>query len=217
MASIAMIPYSAAIGAEVDIESVTIVNESAGGITGRETIRQLPKRNFHLTIGPNTAAEVRSIWYTHRRKWPVAVRDWNDYTYTNEPLAYTFNSGSAIVPLQKTIAPATGSRFLTQRILIPDENEVLTVVSVNGTPLARSAWSFTDFGIINIPGLGGGTVTATGNYLVAACFNMQDDILTMKVQTVASTGPLLSIDQVLLREIFEQDLIELMSEPDDSV
>ncbi|MDB5612057.1 MAG: hypothetical protein JWP25_8957 [Bradyrhizobium sp.] len=209
VAGIARLPYAAAVGAEIDITSNTAVNESAGGFSGRLSIRQTPIRQFHLTIGPNEAAEVKAIHYTHRRRWPVAVRDWGDYTYTNEILAP--GSGPNEFPLRRKIMPVTGARFLYQRILIPDEAEVPTVVAVNGTPLIRTAWNFVAAGIVYIPGYSSGIVTATGRYLVAACF--MQDILTAKVFNTS----VINLPDVQLREILEPELLDLLSQADDSV
>lgn len=209
IAQIARLPYAAASGAEIDITSNTSVNESAGGISGRLNVRQTPIRQFHLTIGPNETAEVRAIHYTHRRRWPVAVRDWGDYTYTDEILV----AGSAPneFPLRRKIMPATGARYLHQRILIPDVAEVPTVVSVAGTPLSGTAWSFVGAGIVYIPGYTTGAVTATGRYLVAACF--MQDILTSKVFNTNVSN----LTDVQLREILEPELLDLMSQTDDSI
>jgi hypothetical protein len=205
----ARLPYAAASGAEIDITSNTSVNESAGGISGRLNVRQAPIRQFHLTIGPDEVSEVKALHYTHRRRWPVAVRDWGDYSYTDEILAPGLTSKQ--FPLRRKIIPSTGARYFHQRILVPDVAEVPTVVSVAGTPLTGSDWFFVGAGIVYIPGYITGIVTASGRYLVAACF--MQDVLTAKVlNTNVSNLP-----DVQLREILEPELIDLMNQADDSV
>jgi hypothetical protein len=223
MANIARIPYNAAIGATIDISSVTSVNESAGGISGRTTIRQAPIRQFHLTIGPYETYEVASIWITHRRMWPVGVRNWYDYEYTDQLQEFSsFDSNYVYFPLRRLIEPSTGTRFWHQRILIPDEEELPTTISVNGTPLLRSDWAFTDFGIAAIPHMhvpSGAVVTASGQELVAACF-LQDMITVTVYAQNDDQGvpqPITGINDVQLREILEPELIALMAEPDDSI
>src|SRR5258706_11387821 len=110
--TIARIPYEAAAGAEVDHTSATSVNEGAGGQSGRRSIRKQTIRQFHLTIMPEETDEVIDIFDTHRRRWPVSVRDWARYTITNEILAHTTDSLYAYAPIIRKIMPATGDRYL---------------------------------------------------------------------------------------------------------
>ncbi len=212
--TIARIPYEAAAGAEVDHTSVTAVNEGAGGQSGRRRIRQQTIRQFHLTIMPEETPEVIAIFDTHARRWPVAVRDWAAYTLENEELDWTTDSLYVYAPLQRKIMPATGDRFLHQRILVEDEGEIAMELSVNGTPLNRAYWGFDDFGIAKIPMAlvpGDASITVTGNYMIAACF--MDDSVTNKVHV----DGLVSLPDVRLREILEDELIELMAQTDDSI
>lgn len=225
--AIARIPYDAAVGAEVDHTSNTAVNESAGGISGRNSIRQATIRQFHLTIGPDHADEVLAIFDTHRERWPVAVRDWGKYTYTDQLLTYTVVGGFTYAPLWRKIQPATGSRFLHRRILVPDEAETDTVVSINAVALSRANWTFTDFGIVKIANAfvpGGALITASGRDLVPVCF--MGNSLTEKIDmsaTYESDGfterdsALISLPDVQLREILETELVRLMAQTDDSV
>ncbi len=215
MANIARIPYSAAVGAEIDITSNTSVNESAGGISGRLNVRQSPIRQFHLTIGPDTSLEVRAIHETHRRRWPVAIRDWGRYTFTNEVLAVSLiTTDFTFAPLRRKIMPATGTRYLHQRILVPDEVQQALTVYLDGNPLASGSWDVIDFGIVRIPNShftsAGNVITASGQDLVPACF--MQDTLTEKMQSASVP----SLPDVQLREILEPELIDLMSQADDS-
>lgn len=217
--TIAKIPYEAAAGAEVDHTSSTAVNEGAGGQSGRRSIRQQTIRQFHLTIMPEETEEVTAIYDTHRRRWPVAVRDWAAYTITQEVFALSTTDGSyAYFPVTRKIMPATGSRYLHQRILIPDEDETVFALYVDASPINRTYWAFDDFGIAKVPLalLGGGSpdshvVTGSGNYMIAACF--MDDSLTQKVHV----DGLVSLPDVRLREILEDEMIALMAQTDDSI
>jgi len=211
--AIARIPNSAAAGAEIEMTSATSVTEGIGGRSGRVTNRQIPIRNFHLTTGPETTQEVAALFYTHRRMWPVAVRDWSNYTFTD---ALLVPNDDGDWPLRFQYAPATGSRFLHQRVLVPDESEADVVISVDGSPISRGSWTLADFGIAQISGAGSSSVVrATGHYLVPACF--ASDQLTMKVYTIGSEGPILGINDLQLREILEDELIDLMARTDDSM
>lgn len=215
--TIAKIPYEVSVGAEVDYTSATSVNEGAGGQSGRRSIRQQTIRQFHLTVMPEESAEVLAINVTHRRRFPCAVRDWSAYTITNEILSHTTDSLYAYAPIRRKIMPATGDRYLHQRILVPDEVETVFQISVNGIALNRTYWEFADFGIARIP-LGLVTfspddaiITATGRYMIAACF--MDESLTVKVHR----DGLISLPDVRLREILEDELIALMAQTDDSI
>ena len=218
MTELARLPYDAACGAEIDDTTSDSVNESVGGISGRLSNRHATIREFHLTIGPDDSAEVRALYRTHRQRWPVAVRDWSNYIYTDEPQTWIEDTSFANVELRRKIMPATGSRFLYERILVPDEAEVETVIKINGTPLLRSDWSFADValgpGVAQIPIMHVGTgasITASGRYLVAAAFKVGGS-LTSKVYRDGLVG----IPTVLLREILETELVSMMNQADDS-
>ena len=222
--AIQRLPYDAAVGAEVDDGTLDAHNESASGVASPLSIRADRKRTFHLTIGPNQIAAIVAAHDTHRARWPIAVRDWGEYTYKDEVLAYTQDTSTTFAPLGMT--KTFGDRFRFQRILVPDEDEVPTVVKVDGVALDREDWDFADFGIVAIPNELVGTaavITASGRMLVAVRF--VEDNLTRKVQrrptyeadgfTVRSPG-IISLPEVTLREIFEPELIALMAQPDDS-
>ncbi len=212
--AIARIPYEAAAGAEIDHTSTTVVTESAGGQAGRRSLRQQTIRNFHLTIMPEETQEVIDIFDTHRRRWPVAIRDWSNYFLEDEILDGEAAASTMVVgaPLRRKIMPSTGDRYLHQRILVPDEAEIPFIIAVDGTPLTRGDWDFDDFGNALIPtGMASGIITATGNYMVAACF--VDDSLTIKVHV----DGLISLPDVRLREILEPEMIALMAQTDDSI
>src|SRR4051794_6114874 len=135
MVDIPVIPYSVAAGAAVDVMAVTSVNPNVGGVSGRQAGRS-PRRQFTCTIGPDYTPAVRAIHYTHRRRWPVAIRDWGDYFFEDEELVYTVgDSSNVLAPLRRLIQSAPGTRYLHQRVLIPDENEVDVVLKVDGTPV----------------------------------------------------------------------------------
>jgi hypothetical protein len=220
MVSIPVIPNSVAVGAEVDIISVTAVNPNVGGISGRLAVR-VPKRQFNCTVGPNDTPSVRAIHYTHRRRWPVAIRDWGDFVFEDEDLVYSAGGSGFLAPLRRLIQPGVGTRYLHQRVLLPDEEDVPVVIKVNGTPLLRSDWTFDNFGIADIPSAhlsSGSTVTWSGRAFVPVCF--MDDTLsvTINVQQQDTTNyGVQSIQQVRFEEIFEEELNALMAETDDSI
>ncbi len=223
MVDIARIPNDAAAGAEIDDTFSTAVAESEGGISGRVSKRSQRIRVFNLTIGPDDAAEVRAIHDTHRRRWPVAVRDWSRFPCTDELQTYSVEGSTVFGPLVRRITPETGTRFRTARILIPDEDETDIIISVEGTPLDRTDWVFGDLpGVAEIPvefvaaSPSSLEITATGHELCAACFT--DDTLTIKVHKAESAleGPTLSIPECRLREILEDELLALLAQTDDS-
>src|SRR5262252_3434963 len=109
----AMIPHGVAADAEVDDTFDTAVSESAGGISGRESIRRERIRQFHITVGPDDVDEMRAIHATHRRRWPCAIRDWASYIFTNQSCSVTTDATYVYAKLQRRIAPSTGGRFLT--------------------------------------------------------------------------------------------------------
>src|SRR4051812_4863543 len=115
MVSIPVVPYGVAIGAEVDIVSVTSINPSVGGFSGRQAVRA-PLRQFICTVGPDDAPAVRSMHYTHRQRWPVAIRDWGDYLFEDEDLVYAADGSDFLAPLRRLIQPAPGTRYLHQRV-----------------------------------------------------------------------------------------------------
>jgi hypothetical protein len=115
------------------------------------------------------------------------------------------------------IQPAPGTRYLHQRVLLPDEQDVDVVIKVNGTPISRGSWTFDDFGIVNMPSTSG-TVTWSGRAFVPVCF--LDDTLSVTInvqQQDTSNYGVQSIQQVRFEEIFEEELNALMAETDDSI
>ena len=202
-----IIPNGASIGAEVDTTWASIVNTAEGGISGRLSLHDLPLRQFHLTIGPVDAAEVRAIFNSVRgQRYPVAIRDWSDYTFTDELQSWTAGGGHTTTSLQQTYQPATGNRSLALPILIPDQREVALTIKVNGSAYGGT-WSLADYGVLTLNSAlsPGDRLTVSGRKLVPACF--MDDQLTIKV-VIDGT---LSIQDVRLREIFQAELQTLVA------
>jgi hypothetical protein len=185
------------------------VTEGGGGYSGRETIRQAPMRNFHLTVGPNHVAEVRSIFVTHLRRWPFLVRDYSGYIWVDQPL---ISDGAGKFNIYVLYQPLTGGRYYHRRVLAIDETETAAVLKSNGTPVSRGSWTLSDFGKVTYGG--GGTLTMSFMELVPVCF--LTDQLTYKVMAVGSSGPIIGIQDVQLREILEPELIDLMFQASDS-
>ena len=204
---IAIIPDEMSTDMTVDIPFSTAVNESEAGISGRKSTRDIPLRTYTMTINPDGAEEVQAILLAHLgARWPVALKDWAaNYALTLEPQTYTFTTDTTVSSLVKTYTPATGSRTFTQRILIPDEDTI--AIYVNGSPLTSGiTWSITDPGILVINTLltSGDVLTVSCNYWVPAVF--VDDMLSMTVHV----DTLFSIDGLRLKEIPEQELIDLL-------
>ena len=220
MVSIPVIPYGVSTGAEVDIVSVTAINPGVGGISGRLAVRQ-PMRQFTCNVGPNDTPAVRAIHYTHRRRWPVALRDWGDFIFDDEDLVYSADGSDFLAPLRRLIQPAPGTRYFHQRVLLPDEIEVPVVLKVDGIALDRSMWTFDNYGIARIPNThiaSGATLTWSGRALVPVCF--LDDTLSIQInvqQTSSTEYGVQSIPQIRFAEILEEELIQLMAEMDDSL
>jgi len=223
MASIPVIPNSVAANSEVDIVTVTAVNTGVGGIAGRLAVTK-PKRKFTCTVGPADAPAVRMIYYTHRSRWPVAIRDWGEYIFEDEELTYSAgDSSNYLAPLRRLIQAAPGARYWHQRVLLPDESDpdFPAVIKVDGVALPRDVWVFDDFGIANIPQVhvpSGSVITWSGRAFVPVVF--QDGSLAIQIsvkqQNITDYG-VQSIQTVTLNEIFEEELINLMTETDDSI
>lgn len=191
----------------VDIPFATAVSESEAGVSGRKSQRDIPLRTYTMTINPDGAEEVQAILLAHLgARWPVAIKDWAaNYALVAEPQTYTFTTDTTVAELTKTYTPATGSRTFVQRVLIPDEDSI--EILVNGAPLTSGVtWSITDPGILVINQLltSGDILTVTCNYWVPVVF--VDDTLTM----VVHVDTLFSIDSMRLKEIPEQELIDLL-------
>jgi hypothetical protein len=209
--SIPIIPNGVAGNAEVDITWATSVPTSEGGIASPKGLRKIPQRQFHLTIGPEDVLTMRSIYLAaNGPRFPVALRDWSNYQFSNEILVWLLQSGNTYAQLSQTWQPtstysfAATSRFesFTYPILLPDQSDVPLVVSVNGTPLAGGAWTLKDYGVVEISGTlsSSDSVTASGEYLVPARF-MSD---TMTIKQI--TGNTAAIDSFELREILLSEL-----------
>ncbi len=217
--NISILPYGIGIDAGVIPGFATAVTQSEGGASARKNLRDSVIRNYDFSIGPDDAQEVYNIHAAVRgRRWPIVFRDWGfNYSYTNEPLAFTTVSGGTTAPLIRTLTPSTGNRTYTQRILVPVDSVVgvgsqfnfPTTVKVNGSP--TSSFHIQDPGIIVMnSALGGGDVlTASGQYFIPGCF--MDDHLALTPHVSQSTGSVLvSIQSLRVEEILEAEFTELM-------
>lgn len=205
---IAILPDELSTGMAVDIVFATAVNEAESGVSGRKSTRTIPLRVYTVTINPDGAEDVQSIILANLgARYPLAIKDWaNNYQLTAEPQDYTFTTDTTVANLQRTFTPATGSRTFSQRVLILNPDVTLQIF-VNGSPLTSGVtWSITDPGILVIDQLltSGDILTVTGEYLIPVVF--VDDALTMDVHL----SGMFSISQMRLREIPEQELIDLL-------
>lgn len=200
MTTFAQLPLSVGVGATVTYTDDTSINPSESGVNSRKSLRSI-LRQYMCSINPGDAAEVQAIIMSHiGQRYPFAMRDWSSYQYTNETLAHT----TTVASLQKTWAPSTGGRSVSQRILIPDQSEVATVVKVNG--VVTAAWSFIDFGKIQFtsPILLGDTVTATGQYLTPV-------VLADMASATIHRKDLMQFSDIRLNEINESELTQLLA------
>jgi hypothetical protein len=213
--SIPIVPNTIAGGAEVDLTWATSVSTSEGGVAGRKSLRKTPQRQFHLTIGPDQAQEIAAIYRaSNGPRYPVAIRDWSDYQFTNQELVWLVAGGNTYAQLSITYqAPFTyafqtfsGEESLSYPILLPDESETPITILVNNSPL--ESWVLQDFGVVQIAGVlsSGDVVTASGEYLVPCCF-LADELTIKQI-----TGFVASIDTVDLREILLPELQQLLAD-----
>jgi len=222
MVSIPVIPFGVAVGASIDIVTVTAVNPGVGGVSGRLAVRQ-PLREFTCTVGPDDTPAVRAIHYTHRQRWPVALRDWGDFIFEDEALVQAVSGSDYLAPLRRLVQPAPGTRFFHQRVLLADEtdSDFPVVLKVNGVALSRSDWTFDNYGIARIPNThisGSDTLTWSGRALVPVMF--VDGTLSVQVNVQQESATLYgvqSIPQVRFQEILEEELIAAMTDTDDSL
>lgn len=196
--NIPILPRDFSTNMKVTIPFATAVAESEGGMSGRKSTRDVPLRQYTMTINPDQAEEVvKIILATRGARWPVAIRDYAfNFEMTNSPLSINANGK---FPLTKTWTPATGGRSFSQRILLIDEEDTPFVIKSGGTPVS---YTVTDPGLINVAG-SPDAITASGQYLVPCVF--MDDALDVTVHV----KNLCSIESVNLREILEDELIAL--------
>jgi len=198
-----ILPYDAAGGAEVEVTWSTAVATSEGEISWTSRRRPLAIRVFHLTIGPDQAAEVDAIYLAvSGPTFPVGVRSWKDYIAADEVLTWYLQSGNTLAQLSKTERPATGSRVYVQPILCPDQAEVPLVVKVDGFEVD---YTLIDPGIVMVAGelTTGQVMTWSGRYVYPCRF--VEDTQTTKI----ITRSVLSVPDVQLREIQAAELMRL--------
>ncbi len=209
--SLTLLPYNAALGAEVDIAWDTTVNTSESSIAGRGSRRSQPIRNFHLTIGPDEFAEVYACYAAMMgRRFPIGVRDWiGGFEAVDEPIDHFIGTAGTEAELAITYTPATGSRSFTQRILCPDETNVDLEVKVNGSPVS---FDLVDPGIVVFSGgLGSGdSVTWSGQYVFPCCFTT--DSTTTKILSRGDNFTVRQFTDLQLTEILEDEFVRLMAE-----
>lgn len=159
------------VGATVTFVDNVIVTPSEALVNARKLLSPVRRQYMCSPIDPDDATEIQKIIMAHYgRRYPFAMRDWLAYQYTNEVLAH---ESTTLCTLQKVWQPSSGDRIYTERVLIPDETEVATVIKVNGTPLTPvTGWNFANYGkvLLTTPVAGGDVVTVTGQYLKAVVF-----------------------------------------------
>jgi hypothetical protein len=192
----------------VQIPFDTAVSASESGVSGRKSRRDIPLRTYTMTINPDDAEEVYAMLLASLgARYPVALRDWaNNYTLTNEPQTYVFETSTTVATLYRTFTPVTGARSFSQRVLLIDEDDVAFSIKVNGSPLTSGVtWHIEDPGILVIDTslTSGDILTVSGNYYVPAVFNA--DMLDM---TTLLDG-MFTINDLQLKEIPEDELVAL--------
>jgi len=218
MVDIPIIPLQVSTGMSVQVPFATAVNEAEGGVSGRLSTRTIPLRTYTITVNPDDAEEVLSILLACKgARWPVAIRDWAfNYQLTNHAISSSLWTDTTHVPLYRTYTPATGTRSFTQRILIIDETEQDFIVKKNGVTQTEGVnYTITDPGILTFSGAltpsPSDTITVTGQYLVPAVFVEDSLEMTVHIGGSDEVGSLVSIDNVRLREIPEDELLSLIS------
>lgn len=205
--SLTRLSYEIASGAQVSYEFDVARNPSESGITGRIALRPI-KRNYMLSVAPSQSDEmVEIIMALYGARYPLVLRDYaNNYQLTDEVIPHT----GTVATIGRTWAPATGTLSVFERILYPDTQETAFVVKVNGSSisgLSPAAYSFSDFGKINIPALtGGDVVTVTGQYLVPVCVV---DAPSTTIITNSNGVTLHRFSDIRLEQIFENELTAL--------
>lgn len=204
--TIATLPIGVGIGALVAITFDTAVNPSESSVAGRKSMRLEPLRNYTVTIGPDDAPAVQEIYTAMLGEhYPVGIRDWTSYAYTDEVLAWTVTETDVTTaPLRKK--STAGGRTVYERILIPDETEVPTLIKINGfVPGTGVTWDIVEPGeiVIHQALTPGDVVTASGQFFRAVCF-VED--LTATTRGRSSDGSVLyTYNDVRLRQIPEAE------------
>lgn len=199
--SLTRLSYEIASGAQVTYDFDVAVNPSEAGIAGRFAMRPI-LREYMLSVSPSQSREmVNIIMALNGGRKVLALRDYADnYQLTNEVLPHT----GTVALLGRTWAPATGGLSVFERILVPDTTERAFVVKVNGV---STAYTFSDFGKINIAGLTNpDTVTATGDYLEPVCIV---DSPSTTIITNSNGATIHRFSDIRMRQIFENELINL--------
>jgi hypothetical protein len=197
--AITRLPYSIASGAHVSFLPDVAKNTSQSGISGRLQMRPI-LRNYMLTVGLDDSDEIVKIIMLGGRS-PFGLRDYaSNYKLVDQVIPHT----GTVALIGKTWAPATGGVSVFERILIPDTTETPFVVKVNGI---STAYTFSDFGKVNIAGLTGtDTVTVSGHYLIPVCFV---DAPSTSIILDRNGVALHKFDDMRLEQIFETELIRL--------
>jgi hypothetical protein len=210
--SLPIIPDGIAAEAVVNITFDTSVNPSESGINGRKSYRDQAIRKYTIALGPDDAAEIKSIVLSSRgNRFPLCIRDFDDnYVLTNEPQTWTPTTDGGVIDLVRKFTPSTGAsrtgynNYYQQRILIIDQRNEAFTVHKNGSPAVSGSWTLSDFGVLTIVGLvSGDTVTVSGEYLVPVCF--VDDGITTTLHSSAT----FEVSDIHLQEILEQELSDL--------
>lgn len=209
MTALTTLSYEIASGAQVSYDFDVAVNPSEAGIAGRIAMRPV-LREYMLSVNLTKSREMVNIIMALRGgRYPLALRDYADnYQLADEVIPHT----GTVALIGKTWAPATGSLSVFERILVVDTQETPFIVKVNGSSisdLSPAAYSFSDFGQINIPGLvDGDTVTVTGEYMVPVCIV---DAPSTTIITNSNGSTIHRFSDVRFRQIFEAELIKLTS------
>lgn len=209
MTDLVRLTYDIVSGAQVSYTFDVARNPSEGGISGRIAMRPII-REYMLSVGLSQSDEVVNIiMATRGARYPLALRDYaNNYQLTDEEIPHT----GEVALIGRTWAPATGTLSVFERILVIDTQETPFVVKVNDVSISGmspAAYSFSDFGKINIPGLvADDVVTVTGQYMVTVCIV---DAPSTSIITSTSGSSLHKFSDIRLEQIFENELVRLLS------
>lgn len=205
--SLPRLPASVEVNAQITQSFATSRVPNTAGVLARKSLRIAPLHSYAFTVGPDAVAEVRAIHYAnYGGRYLVAIREWDDYLFTNEILAWEISGGDTLAQLTRTYTPATGTRpALARDILILDESEVAFSFTVNNAPLTSGvSWSVSSSGLLTISShvlTSGDIIRCNGQFRIPA--SLSDDLTrTVTRKETSAAAALVTIQGLTAEEVF---------------